>query len=649
MALAGEYDMREKRVSRVEPVPSGAHGVRTKSAGNEKKGFKSQSQASEALYRLLFENSADAILLTQPDGKISAANPAACRMFGRSEEEIIKLRRAELVDSKDTRIPSAIEERRRTGQFKGEFNCVKKDGSVFPCDVSTRAFKDSSGNERTSMIIRDLTERKLAEEALRESEEELRVLFEQLPIGVTLLDQNRKITYANPALEKILDISRDDLLKGKYQNRRYLRPDGTSMPPEEYASVRAFQKQQPVHDVETGVITESGKTIWISVSATPFPVVGKGVVIATVDITERKRAEESLRRSEHRFRSIFDNMAEGVALHELVFDKAGKPINYRIISCNPKYGLILGISPQKVLGTLATDAYNVPEPPYLSNYSKVALSGVASRFTAYFAPMNKYFDISVVPWGKMGFATIFTDITERRQAEATLRKSESHLRAMAIELSSAEERERQRLAIFLHDEIGQTLALLRIKFGGLAGAWMSKSGKQSIRQIRDLLEKAIDQAHTLTFELSPPILHQLGLEAAVEWAGEKISQDHGINFTLNDDGVNKPLDADIKTLLFTCVRELMFNTVKHAKAKRLSAQIAREGEKILITIIDDGIGFEPSLLENHPAQVGFGLFSVRERLVAVGGTFELGSEPGRGTRVTLSAPLKKEIPSSSVS
>jgi PAS domain S-box-containing protein len=152
--------------------------------------------------------------------------------------------------------------------------------------------KDENGNIIGLLgIFRDITRSKQAEEELRASEEKIRVLLEQLPVGVSLLDQNRKIIYVNPALEKILAISRDDLLKGKYQNRRYIRPDGTSMPPEEYASVRAFQEQQPVHDVETGVITESDRTIWTSVSAVPFPVAGKGVVIATVDITERKRAE----------------------------------------------------------------------------------------------------------------------------------------------------------------------------------------------------------------------------------------------------------------------------------------------------------------------------------------------------------------------
>jgi PAS domain S-box-containing protein len=151
---------------------------------------------------------------------------------------------------------------------------------------------------------RELAERMRAEEALRESKRQLNVLFEQLPIGVSLLDQNREMILANPALEKILDISRDDLLQGKYRNRRYIRPDGTPMPLEEFASVRAFKEQQVVRNVETGVITESGKTIWTSVSAVPFPEADKGVVITTVDITGRKRADEQIQRQLQRLAAL---------------------------------------------------------------------------------------------------------------------------------------------------------------------------------------------------------------------------------------------------------------------------------------------------------------------------------------------------------
>ena len=202
------------------------------------------------------------------------------------------------------------------------------------------------------------------------------------------------------------------------------------------------------------------------------------------------------------------------------------------------------------------------------------------------------------------------------------------------------------MALYLHDEIGQSLALLRMKFGSLTGIWGSKSRKQNIQQIRDLLEEVIDHTHALIFELSPPVLHQLGLEAAIEWAGEKISQDFGIEFMFSDDGMIKPLSADIKALMFRCVRELMMNIVKHAKARKMTVSLTRRKERVFVVVEDDGVGFDMSLLGGQMKRVGFGLFSVREHLGAVGGSYEFHSEPGRGTRITLSVPIKEDKRSS---
>lgn len=137
----------------------------------EKKRLEQEQRDSEERYRLIFENSGEAILLTNPDGAIYEANPEACRIFQWSEEELRKLGRQAVIDINDPRLPKALEERKRTGKFKGELNLIRKDGTFFPGDVSTTIFKDSLGNERTIMIIRDITERKRAEEALRESEE----------------------------------------------------------------------------------------------------------------------------------------------------------------------------------------------------------------------------------------------------------------------------------------------------------------------------------------------------------------------------------------------------------------------------------------------------------------------------------------------
>jgi len=262
----------------------------------------------------------------------------------------------------------------------------------------------------------DITERKRAEEALRESEEKLRVLFDQLPIGVSLLDQNRKMIYANPAIEKILDISRDDLLKGKFQNRRYIRPDGTSMPPEEYASVRAFQEQQPVHDVEIGVITESGKTIWTSVSAAPFPVAGKGVVIATVDITERKRSADALRESEEKYRSLAST-ADSMYLVDR---------ECRYIFMNEGHLSRFGLSWGEVIGRSYGEFHSEEDTRHFAeNVERVFETGQSFQTEHKSRRDNKYFLRTFSPVvdskGSAFAVTIVSkDITERKRAEEAL-------------------------------------------------------------------------------------------------------------------------------------------------------------------------------------------------------------------------------------
>jgi PAS domain S-box-containing protein len=151
---------------------------------------------------------------------------------------------------------------------------------------------------------------------------------------------------------------------------------------------------------------------------------------AIQDVTQRKRAEEALRRSEESFRSLLGNMAEGVALHEMVLDASGRPSNYRIVDCNPQYERILGFKRAEVVDRLANEVYRTPDPPYLTEFCSVALSGNPSHMETFFAPMGRHFDISIAPWGRNGFATIFSDVTDRKAAEAALKSSEQKYRTI---------------------------------------------------------------------------------------------------------------------------------------------------------------------------------------------------------------------------
>jgi PAS domain S-box-containing protein len=234
------------------------------------------------------------------EGRQTSVNPAFCRMVGWSQEELVGAMSPfvywppEDVEAIARIFQASISGWAMPGGVEVRFR--RCNGERF--DVLMVVSPMTDGQGKTTgwvMVLYDVTERKRAEEALRESEGKLKTLFEILPVGVSVLDAEREILYANPALERILGVSTEGLLNGDYRHRTYLKPDGTPMPAEEFASARAIKEQRAVRNVETGVVKEDGNVVWTVVSAVPVAFPDWKVVIVTSDITERKQAEAALR------------------------------------------------------------------------------------------------------------------------------------------------------------------------------------------------------------------------------------------------------------------------------------------------------------------------------------------------------------------
>jgi len=230
------------------------------------------------------------------------------------------------------------------------------------------------------------------------------------------------------------------------------------------------------------------------------------------------------------------------------------------------------------------------------------------------------------------------EIAERKQAEEKLRDYQKRLRRLASEVTFAEERERRRIAVELHDNLGQMLAVAKMRLGTLAECAGQKQ-KEVISEIRALLERSIEFTRSLTIELSPPVLYELGLEPAVEWLLERVRKEHNLKVSLQTAGASEPLDENARVLLFKATRELLLNIVKHADATEVQVTISRDNGCVRFVVEDDGKGFDPESLRSSE---GFGLFSIKERLNHIGGRMELFSTPGKGTRVELLVPLGEQ-------
>ena len=213
--------------------------------------------------------------------------------------------------------------------------------------------------------------------------------------------------------------------------------------------------------------------------------------------------------------------------------------------------------------------------------------------------------------------------------------------ALASEASLAEERERRRIAQELHDRIGQNLALCQMKLAGIRQSKIAERRPASLDEVRSLLDQTIKDVRSLTFELSPPVLYELGFEPAVEWLTEQYQKQHGIACVVQDDHAPKPMKSEVEVALFQAVRELLVNVSKHSRASRAKVTLSEDDGHMKICVEDDGAGFEPSTVGPRGSEiVGFGIFSVQDRLEKVDGTLNIESSPGKGTRATLRVPLK---------
>jgi PAS domain S-box-containing protein len=234
------------------------------------------------------------------------------------------------------------------------------------------------------------------------------------------------------------------------------------------------------------------------------------------------------------------------------------------------------------------------------------------------------------------------DVTERHTYEERLLAYQEQLRSLAAQLSVAEDHERQRIATDLHDHVAQKLAIAKIKMEGLKTSPPCQGASESINQVYELISQAVQDARSLMNKISSPILHELGLEAALEWLVEEYQRMHGLTCSCEDDGELKPLERDIGSLLFQATNELLVNVVKHAGVEECAIRVQREGDWIRVTVEDDGSGFNPSDIGPRKSmEGGFGLFSIKERMNVVGGRLEIDSVPGGGARLSLVAPLKK--------
>jgi hypothetical protein len=398
----------------------------------------------EAEKRLSFQanllaNVRDALAATDENFILTYWNRRAEELLGWTSSEVLGRSSKDLLQTQVSDSPNlnATDSLLNNGFYEGEVLYRHKNGSYIPFEVNSTTLKDPLGEFRGSITsFQDITERRRMEEETRrlmdvsqQERDRLTALVNSMADEVWFSDTKRKFTLVNPAaLKEFADASGNMEMDAEKMaaSIEVFRPDGTSRPVDEAPPLRAL-RGEVVRDQEEIVRTPAtGELRYRQVNATPVRDSGGnliGSVSVVRDITEHKRAEEALQRSEEQYRTLFERMDEGFAIGEIICDDKGKPCDLRYLVVNPAFERQTGIKAADILGKTTLELFPNAEPEWFERYGKVALTGEATKFEGYFGPLDRWFEVYAYQLEKGKFAVIFTDTTERKKMEEELKES----------------------------------------------------------------------------------------------------------------------------------------------------------------------------------------------------------------------------------
>lgn len=628
-------------------------------------------------YKTLFSKIHDLAYICDNKGNILYINETFERFTGYKVKEFIGKPFAPLFDAENQQIAQENYARTLAGESP-QFELTFKDTGII-CEYINHQLKDEKDNiigvmgiardiskqkqaekklaeyrshledlvkERTAeltkinaLLTKEVTERKRMEENLLREKKFSETAINSLPGIFYLLDRHGNILRHNKNNEKVTGYSYEEILK----------LNALDMIAEEDRGNIAERIEEVL---EKGEATQEANLLIKDGKKIPYLFTGKNmemdnekyIVGMGIDLAERKRAEETLRNTNAFLSSLVESPAD------IIIVAVDKDYNYTFFNTAHKkeMKIVWGVDIEIGKNLLSYIPSKDERDRVKNNFEQVLTGKRFIKEEAYGEGESRFwYELAYNPIfdeikNITGVTVFITNISDRKKAENELSIYQNRLQSLASELSLTEERERRHIATDLHDHIGQCLAISQIKLKALREKVASSDFAQPFKEIQQLINQAIQYTRSLMFELSPPMLYELGLESAVEWLIEETGKRHGVTTSFQDDKYPKPLDDEVRLVLFQGVRELLVNTSKHGQANNMQVSIQKDGHNIRIDVEDDGVGFDTSKTTSYENKTGgFGLFNLRERLAYLGGSLQIGSEPGKGTRATLVAPLKR--------
>ena len=613
-----------------------------------------QAEQARATLAAIVESSEDAIVSLDLNGIISSWNRGAERLYGYSRQEAVGQSVLLIIPEERLEEEAPIPAKITRGETIQQFETVRrrKDGTLIDIALTVSAIRNNEGQiVGVSKVAHDITERKRSEAALRESEERLQLFIEHAPAAIAMFD--RQMRYVAVSRRWLADYGLEGELLGRSHYDVF--PDV----PDRWRTAHQEGLAGGVMRVEEDRFERfDGTVYWVRWEIRPWRDKADGIggiIIFAEDITDSKMAEDALRESGAQHRATFDNAAVGIAHVGL---------DGRWLRCNEALCTLTGYSREEMLGITFAD---ITYPEDLeADWAAVRrlLAGEIETFSMEKRYIRK--DGSLI-WGQLTvslvrdaqgspqhFISIVQDIQSRKEAQAQLRQfaddleqrveartreladTQDKLRALTTDLNLTEHRIRKQLATDLHDYLAQLLVLSRIKLGQAKLEEVSPAAMQAMTEVQEVMDRALAYTRTLVAQLSPPILNEFGLLMALRWLADQMQRELTVQLELENEIL--PLSEEQSVLLFQSVRELLMNIVKHAGTAEARISVTQAEGVLCITVSDRGVGCQVAVAETK-REPGFGLFSIRERMKALGGRFDLQTGPGQGTTAILQLPL----------
>jgi len=649
----------------IEPSLRGWHTVRSRRKAEL------ALKDSEANYRAMVESFDGLIYICSQDYRVTFMNERLIERTGYDGTGQLCYR---VLHNLDEKCPWCVNER----VFRGDtvrWEVKSPMDNRWYYIVNTPIIHADESISKQALIL-DITERKRAEEMLRKSEEKFSKAFKLTPDSLLLTRlKDGKVIDCNDSFLKTMGYQKDEvLLRFAPSIRNWVRDE------DRRTFLQQLRDTGKCENLEAVLMTKQNGSIYTLISAQTIEIEEKACVISIMrDITRQKRteeeikqhrdhldelvrertaelmetnrqlqteisvrrkAEEALRASEYKYKTLLENLPQRIFY---------KDRNLVYISCNQHFADDLNIKADEISGRTDFDLFESSlAEQYRDDDQRVMASGRIEEIEEMFTAKDRLIPVQTVKTpikddqdNIIGIQGIFWDISRRKKIEAEKAKYQKQLRSLSSELLLTEESERRRIASDLHDRIGQALAISKIKLGLLQENMEIPEMTDTLNEVRGYIDQTINDTRTLTFEISPPVLYQFGLGAAIEWLVDQLSARHGISISYRNDGGPDSMDESSSFLLFRAIRELLLNVIKHAQASQVEITLSCIDDQVRIEVSDNGIGFNTSEIE-YPSGISkeFGLFSLKERLSHLRGTIAIHSHPGQGTRVALTAPLR---------